>query len=761
MASKALQALFASKSQPATITYQVPAVRYSWDHVFAPRLPSVIHLPSFDYLTGVHDYYWQTFDDESLLPDDFILQLLEKNDYYLEKTVDAMYEAEEALRGTPEQQEEWKRLAEDERILNEYLAFHNEQEPIIDEDTIDDSDVIDDLQPARPTQFRLESLDIDRDFHLDPSQEAAVIGLSKEKHGCLIGAAGTGKTTTTKVLVNTLMYGNPAWDVKPLRLSAVDVNQYMKKVKESSKKPVAQSDEDKDKENSIIPSIAMVAFTGQATQVLKKNLPRSWAKNVMTIHLLLGYIPSEYVDQTSGKTKFRFEPSYTKYNKMPWDVIIIDETSMVSVDLWHKLLDASKPGCRFYFIGDLNQLPPPIGVGILGFALSKWPVFELTVVHRQKEEAANRIVDAAHRILKGEMPEWDDYTKPGWRVSAIKIQHAADVAKAQIIKITKMLADTPMGPGMPGFYNPFRDRIMVPMNGGNPNSADEPIGQLSLNDTLSTTFADKGSERYIIDAKRQTKKFAVGYRIMATKNESPAMEDRVTNGMTGRIVGIEENPEYDGRRDLVGLESVVAANRQRLLMDLEGRHKREAEMGGLGQALDSFNFNMSSPGAAVEEERQGGPSSHIVTVQFDNGALRVYRNNAQVESLYLAYASTVHKAQGAEMPMAIVVIHHLQKRMLNRELLYTAITRASERVLVLYTDMGMQVALRAQRISGNTLEQKIKQYQELLGEVVGRFVLNKMEVRLELSETDTMDDIISRYNNDDEDEDDFQPSEDA
>jgi hypothetical protein len=128
--------------------------------------------------------------------------------------------------------------------------------------------------------------------------------------------------------------------------------------------------------DKIVPSIALVAFTGQATQVLRRNMPGTWKANVMTIHSLLGYAPVDYFREDGSKA-MRFEPSYTKDFKMPWDVIFIDEASMVNVTLWHQILDASKPGCRFYMIGDLNQLTPPVGDGILGFALSKWPVFEL------------------------------------------------------------------------------------------------------------------------------------------------------------------------------------------------------------------------------------------------------------------------------------------------------------------------------------------------------------------------------------------------
>jgi exodeoxyribonuclease V alpha subunit len=121
-----------------------------------------------------------------------------------------------------------------------------------------------------------------------------------------------------------------------------------------------------------------------------------------------------------------------------------------------------------------------------------------------------------------------------------------------------------------------------------------------------------------------------------------------------------------------------------------------------------------------------------VTVAFDNGATRNYDLNTEVDQLRIAYASTVHKTQGAEMPTAIVVIHHSMKRMLCREALYTAITRASQRVIILYTPHGMRLAIARQRIPGANLEEKIKHYQEYIGngDETGIEALKLVDVRL-------------------------------
>lgn len=688
--------------------------------------------------------------------------------------LESLHRDEQLLLGTEAQRAEWKRLAEienqtrkieDDRTngdIRDSSGAELTSESTTEVEALDgsqsrDEDVesygdyaggVEESSVAAVDILSAPSIVAGINFTLDPSQEAAIIRLASEPCGCLIGAAGTGKTTTTKMLVHTLMYGNMAWGVEPLRLKTVDIKKYHERGADKGKKKKGSDSE----KGTIIPSIAMVAFTGQATQVLKKNMPKEWARNVMTIHLLLGYAPTTY-EKADGTEGTRFEPSYTKYNKMPWDVIIVDETSMVSVDLWHQLLDASKPGCRFYFIGDLNQLPPPIGAGVLGFALSKWPVCELTVVHRQADDTANRIVDTAHRILRGEAPEFDDTAAgPGWRVAGMQLKHSSEDAAEQIIRVAYQLSKLDYKDGTGPVYDPWRDRIMVAMNGFNPDRPNYVLGQEPLNEELSRVFAGKDSERIIINAKKKIKKFSVGYRVMATKNEPPNVENRVTNGLTGKIIDIKPNEKWTGDWDMVGPEKQVRANRAARMAQLE-THEAMSDgerANSLGEAISNFRLKATpgkseSGGADEDSEKQGGPCSHIVTVAFDNGGSREYRLNAQVEQLQIAYASTVHKAQGAEMPLAIVVIHHNQKMMLNREMLYTAVTRASQRVLLLYTDQGLRIALNTQKISGKTLAEKIRQYQELLGEGTGKNLFRTMNVRLFQDDVVAPEDDASDY----------------
>lgn len=85
--------------------------------------------------------------------------------------------------------------------------------------------------------------------------------------------------------------------------------------------------------------------------------------------------------------------------------------------------------------------------------------------------------------------------------------------------------------------------------------------------------------------------------------------------------------------------------------------------------------------------------SVALNVDSDDGGERVYTKGEAREQLRLAYASTVHKAQGSEYAWIVCVCHSIHKRMLTRRLLYTAITRAKEGVVLIGDREGVEWAI--------------------------------------------------------------------
>ncbi|MDD4564925.1 MAG: ATP-dependent RecD-like DNA helicase [Eubacteriales bacterium] len=144
---------------------------------------------------------------------------------------------------------------------------------------------------------------------------------------------------------------------------------------------------------------AIAAPTGRAA----KRITETSGYEASTIHRLLDYYYSEGED-TMRLGKNSEDP-------LQYDVIIIDEASMIDILLMNGLLSAIKPGTRLIVVGDADQLPP-VGAGnVLRDMIDSEMInsFKLTEIYRQAKESL--IVVNAHKINKGEYPECNEKDK--------------------------------------------------------------------------------------------------------------------------------------------------------------------------------------------------------------------------------------------------------------------------------------------------------------------------------------------------------------
>jgi len=133
------------------------------------------------------------------------------------------------------------------------------------------------------------------------------------------------------------------------------------------------------KQLSSIISVAFVTFTGKASSVLKKKLIENNAlfenDYIGTIHGMI-YAPEVKWD-TKIKTFVIIGWKRKDKDEIPYKLIIIDEASMVSKEIWHDLKSYEKP---IIAVGDHGQLPP---IGDNGFNIISNPDYKLTKIHRQ------------------------------------------------------------------------------------------------------------------------------------------------------------------------------------------------------------------------------------------------------------------------------------------------------------------------------------------------------------------------------------------
>lgn len=509
-------------------------------------------------------------------------------------------------------------------------------------------------------------------IELDPSQIIAIKGILANQFSILIGPAGSGKTTISRIILMHLVKGAKVIDLRSTNRKQLEVIDDLKK-----KGEYESGDLD---EKFKRPAISGSAFTGRAVDQQRKAWPENLRNLCQTIHTTLGYYPEYYEiqnDEGKWKTTMEFVPYFTPIHKMPYDVYIIDEVGMLSTYLGMTFLGAMKSTAKIIFTGDINQLVPVQGRSILGFAMTQWPVFELTKIWRSDAP----IIASAHNILAGKMPQ-----RVKGIVDMIEVSDSGKNAKETLLRVIKLLASN-------NEFDPKHDVIIVPQNVG-------AIGQIALNELLVPFFNPPREEHGVVINPRtmiktgiETRVFAEGDKVMVLENNR---EMNITNGMCGFITKLVENTGY-----------------------------RTKEAQAVEMSMENFMANMSdamdeaakkSAKIPEEEEREKATqrqSSHVATVEFENGAVVEFNTAGGWANLTMAYAMTCHKMQGGEAPTVIILCHSANDRMLYREWLYTAATRAAKRVVFVYNKRGINTALKRMYIKGNTLAEKIESFNKL------------------------------------------------
>lgn len=465
----------------------------------------------------------------------------------------------------------------------------------------------------------------------------------------LIGAAGTGKTTCMKGTVQELI-----------------TNQIVGVMDSGGHKHL----------QSGTPGLVICAYTRRAVNNIRKNLSADVQSNCITIHKLLEYSPvyHEVMDEMTGdtKTKMSFEPTRNMVNPLPSSIrtIIFEESSMIGTDLYKEVIDACPHNPQLIFLGDIQQLPPVFGPAILGFKLLSLPVVELTEVYRQALESP--IISLAHRILSGntlskeEFPSWkkpNQLTIHPWK-KKISPQDALSTAGQFFIAAEKQ-----------GAYDPEEDMILIPFN--------KAFGTEELNKVLANHLSKKRGElTHEVISGFNKLYFSVGDKVLYEK------EDAV-------ITRIEINPTYAGAKflpasvtlDYWGYDPVV--------------HTTEVSMND-----SDVDFLLGQVASAEDSERVR-QASHILHLRMMDSDVEVKVDKAsEINGMLLGYALTVHKSQGSEWRKVFFVCHQSHATMLQRELLYTAVTRAREELYIICEPETFVKGITSQRVKGDTLAEK-------------------------------------------------------
>ncbi|MET7772168.1 exodeoxyribonuclease V subunit alpha [Nocardia sp. NPDC005366] len=396
--------------------------------------------------------------------------------------------------------------------------------------------------------------------------------------------------------------------------------------------------------------IALAAPTGKAAARLQEavreqagvlGLPELTAA---TLHRLLGW-------QRGRNTRFR----YHEFNRLPYDVIVVDETSMVSLTMMSSLLAALRPDTRVVLVGDPDQLASVDAGAVLADLVAGPVVGE-----------PNPILD---RILGADSPESATRDRDAEALSALEWTRL----RGGIVRLTR-------GRRFGGKIA----ELAVAVRAGDADAALELLRA--------------GGPELSLCAPEQTR---------AVRADVVAAARAVT---TAALAG-------DAAGALAALEShrLLCAHRQGPF-GVERWDRMAAEWAAAGGAGPESHLAPWYPGqpllvTANDHEARIYNGDTGVIVRLADGSLRAALQRGsipylvhptQFPAVVTVFAMTIHRSQGSQYDTVSVVLPEPESTLLTRELLYTAITRARRHVRVIGTDESIRdaIARRVLRASG-------------------------------------------------------------
>jgi exodeoxyribonuclease V alpha subunit len=404
----------------------------------------------------------------------------------------------------------------------------------------------------------------------DARQRDAATASVRRRFAVLAGGPGTGKTTTVARIV-ALLAEQAAGERPPLVALAAPTGKAAARLQEAVHEETARM------------------AVGDDVRALLMGL------RAFTLHRLLGWQPGSHS---------RF--AHDRGNRLPHDVVIVDETSMVSLSLMERLVEAVRPEARLILVGDPGQLASiEAGVvlgDIVGPAVASTQIGRGIVVLERVHRYGGGIARLAEAIRRGD----GDGT-----VAALA--------------------------GAPGEVTWVREDL-----------------QLVRDRALAAARAVLRSARdgEALDALRALTRF----RLLCAHRRGPYgvadWNQRVVGWLAGELQDVEQ-------RDYAGRPLLVTEN--------------------------DYELGLYNGDTGVIVEGAGAV--------FERGGELLRFSPLRLSAVETVYAMTIHKSQGSQFDTAAVLLPEPDSRILTRELLYTAATRAREELILVGTEEAVRTAV--------------------------------------------------------------------
>jgi exodeoxyribonuclease V alpha subunit len=448
------------------------------------------------------------------------------------------------------------------------------------------------------------------------------------------------------------------------------------------------------------PLVALAAPTGKAAARLQEAVhaeaatlriaspirEQLLALDGSTLHRLLGW-------RAGSHSRFRHDRS----NRLPYDIVVVDETSMVSLSLMARLVEAVRPDARLILVGDPGQLTSIEAGAVLGDIVGP-----AAAGPRMRPPARRALAAALGHAPTGQSSPEDAVTQDAARRSP-RATAAGDAA------------DGALEPGAPG------DTV---------DGAPEPRAPGDTANATSEPHAAIGDAIVVLDRSHRFGPAIAAVAAAVSRGDADATL-MALRAAPDRVIWIDVDVAEDPDALTPVRDGAVAAARAVIepaaagdaaaALDAMGAFRvlcayRRGEHGAatwrarveswLAEAIDGF--------AAQGEWYAGRP---LLVTENDYG-LRLYNGDTGVvvadgparvgaaferhdqlisptrlEAVDTVYAMTIHKAQGSQFDTAAVLLPPATSPILTRELLYTAVTRARTRLIVAGTEEAVRAAV--------------------------------------------------------------------
>lgn len=353
--------------------------------------------------------------------------------------------------------------------------------------------------------------------------------------------------------------------------------------------------------------------------------------------------------QKEAKTIHRllkFDPStgsffHNKENLLTCDCIIIDETSMVDTQLAASLFDAIPSTAHLILVGDSDQLPS-VGSGNILSDLKNTSfsnVVRLDTIYRQAKES--RIITTAHNILKGvHEPDMTlqslHHLDPEIDFNFIEAEDDERMLKAILYLVKEYLPKIAHN----GTIDPIQDiQILSPMHKGSG-------GIQNLNEALQNCL-----------------------------NNSAKSKSRMT-----------EQKDYQSAKQIFFKEKT----QKPLPFEIAYGNDYYRIGDKVIQTINNYDKNVFNGDIGIIRSISADESS--ISILYNQNLVEYKRN--ELSQIQFAYALSIHKSQGSEYPIVILPLMKQHFIMLQRNLLYTAITRAKEKLFIIGSKDAYSIAVK-------------------------------------------------------------------